>query len=652
MRLQGYSRTGVILLAAVVIGLMVACTCVPPTQVGQTKPSVVIVSPAEGSSFLVGEPISVQVLATDSQGVRRIELQVAGGTVDTASSPSPQPSFNATLSWTPNSAGTHALVVMAYNATDTASDPAIVRVNVQNSQAGNGAAPTIVAFVADPPAITAGDSATLHWEVADATTVEIEPGIGPVALSGSQTVSPGTTTTYQLMAYSEGGNATTSATVTVNPGGAPGTIPVIHVFAADPPVITAGDSSTLRWEVTDAASVEIDHGIGTVALSGSRSVNPGSTTTYVLTAHGTGGNATATVQVTVNAAAPAACVPNLVSPANGATLDNGRTDHLDSMVWDFNWSDCPGATQYHLYVIGSGASVPAVDKDDIAASAYQHSSAGYVPAGNLTGWTWKVRARVGGTWGPWSSTRTFNVEPPDTDAASGGTINATLTYHSYDASSGWVTFRVQNTGSLALESARCQIINRSTSANYYGPGTSNSPFRDNPTSDTLVGSVAAGATKYMRYKLSGNPTGVPCRATITLYSQDGSGGSNVLKTVDFDLPGSSGTINANITAHSYDASTGWVTFQVQNTGSLALESARTQIINRSTNANYYGPATSNSPFRNSATSDTLVGSVAAGATKYMRYKLSGNPTGVPCRATITLYSQDNSGGSSVTKTVD
>jgi uncharacterized protein (DUF697 family) len=235
----------------------------------------------------------------------------------------------------------------------------------------------------------------------------------------------------------------------------------------------------------------------------------------------------------------------------------------------------------------------------------------------------------------------------------GSSINATVTYHSYDAATGWVTFRiVNNAGGATLESVRGQIVNRSTNANYYGPGASDSPFRASATQESAGDpSMTAGQTRYLRFKLSGNPTGVPCRATLTLYTGNGQTGVSSVKTIDFDLPGAAG-INATVTYHSYDAATGWVTFRVVNTGGMTLESARVQIVNRNTNANYYGPGTSNSPFRDSATSNVLVSSVAVGATKYMRYKLNGNPTSVPCRATITLYSQDNSSGSSVTKTVD
>jgi hypothetical protein len=198
-------------------------------------------------------------------------------------------------------------------------------------------------------------------------------------------------------------------------------------------------------------------------------------------------------------------------------------------------------------------------------------------------------------------------------------------------------------------------VNRSTSANYYGPAYSDTPFHPSALSDTLEESLDPGATKFLRYHLTGNPTGVPCRATITLYTANGKTGTSAVKTVDFDLPGAAG-INATITYHSYNASTGWVTFQVVNAaGGVALESATTRIINRSTSAVYYGGATgysSNTPFSTSSATNTMADNVPPGATRYMLYKLTGNPTGVPCRATITLYSQDNSGGSSSTKTVD
>jgi uncharacterized repeat protein (TIGR02543 family) len=82
--------------------------------------------------------------------------------------------------------------------------------------------------------------------------------------------------------------------------GTPGAVPIITFFSAVPSTITAGESSTLSWSVTDATSVTIDNGVGTVALSGSTTVSPVTTTTYTLTATNTAGSVTATTTVTVS----------------------------------------------------------------------------------------------------------------------------------------------------------------------------------------------------------------------------------------------------------------------------------------------------------------------------------------------------------------
>src|SRR5271165_6871939 len=69
----------------------------------------------------------------------------------------------------------------------------------------------------------------------------------------------------------------------------PGT-PTVAEFAVEPTSIERGQSAVVRWSVSNATSVSIDRGIGTVESSGSRRVTPDVTTTYTLTASGTGGN--------------------------------------------------------------------------------------------------------------------------------------------------------------------------------------------------------------------------------------------------------------------------------------------------------------------------------------------------------------------------
>src|SRR5580765_5049691 len=68
-------------------------------------------------------------------------------------------------------------------------------------------------------------------------------------------------------------------------------------LSAAPASITSGQSATLTWSTTNATTVSLNQGIGTVAASGTRSVSPTATTTYTLTATNSVGTATATATV-------------------------------------------------------------------------------------------------------------------------------------------------------------------------------------------------------------------------------------------------------------------------------------------------------------------------------------------------------------------
>lgn len=81
-------------------------------------------------------------------------------------------------------------------------------------------------------------------------------------------------------------------------GGGGGTSPVIGSFTANPTNLTAGQPVMLSWNVTGAASLTIDNGVGSV--SGSFIVvYPSQTTIYTLSATNSVGTATASVVVTV-----------------------------------------------------------------------------------------------------------------------------------------------------------------------------------------------------------------------------------------------------------------------------------------------------------------------------------------------------------------
>jgi peptidoglycan-associated lipoprotein len=75
------------------------------------------------------------------------------------------------------------------------------------------AAPT-ANVTATPAAITAGEQVTLSWKTTNATTASID-GIGEVATSGTRNVTPSVSTTYHLVAKSNGGSADAYGRVTV-----------------------------------------------------------------------------------------------------------------------------------------------------------------------------------------------------------------------------------------------------------------------------------------------------------------------------------------------------------------------------------------------------------------------------------------------------
>ena len=75
------------------------------------------------------------------------------------------------------------------------------------------AAPT-ASLTANPNTIEAGQSTTLTWQTTNASDVSID-GIGAVQPNGSQSVTPGDSTTYHLTAKGAGGTQEATARVTV-----------------------------------------------------------------------------------------------------------------------------------------------------------------------------------------------------------------------------------------------------------------------------------------------------------------------------------------------------------------------------------------------------------------------------------------------------
>jgi phospholipase C len=153
-----------------------------------------------------------------------------------------------------------------------------------------------VTLVASPTSIGPGQTASLSWTSANATSLSIDQGVGVVnGPSGSLSVSPAATTIYTITATN--GTATATATATVN-------APLAVTLKASPANIAPGSSSTLTWASQGAASVSIDQGVSPITgAAGSVVVSPTQNTTYTITATDAQGSTTtgsATVNVVTN----------------------------------------------------------------------------------------------------------------------------------------------------------------------------------------------------------------------------------------------------------------------------------------------------------------------------------------------------------------
>jgi len=104
-------------------------------------------------------------------------------------------------------------------------------------------------------------------------------------------------------------------------------------FTADPGSISRGESATLRWTVSDADTIRIEPGVGSVQATGSRQVFPNASTSYKITATGPGGTTEANAYV--NVTAPAAPTPP-PAPGPRTTFAEAVARDLSDVYFDYN----------------------------------------------------------------------------------------------------------------------------------------------------------------------------------------------------------------------------------------------------------------------------------------------------------------------------
>jgi len=148
--------------------------------------------------------------------------------------------------------------------------------------------PEIRFFEVDKEAIIEGEEITLSWNVVGADDLILEINSVPQSLAdhaGTLADDPQQETTYRLVAINPYKEESASHVVRVNPPTpTPIPTPEIRKFIVNPPVIVAGESVTLEWEIAGADDVSIS-GVGAgLPLIQTITQSPQETTNYVLNA--------------------------------------------------------------------------------------------------------------------------------------------------------------------------------------------------------------------------------------------------------------------------------------------------------------------------------------------------------------------------------
>ncbi len=113
-------------------------------------------------------------------------------------------------------------------------------------------------------------------------------------------------------------------------------------ISVSPNTIQAGQSASLTWQTSNATDVSID-GIGAVQPNGSQSVSPTDSTTYHLTAKGSGGSQEATARLTVTQAPPPP-----PPPTPSVSDEDLFSQNVKDVYFDYDKADVRGDQQSSL----------------------------------------------------------------------------------------------------------------------------------------------------------------------------------------------------------------------------------------------------------------------------------------------------------------
>jgi hypothetical protein len=208
----------------------------PVVQVSQ--PTIQLIAPVAGSSYLTGQQVTVQSVATAAGGVSQIQLLVDNAIVQTTAGGAGQGTLQASQTWQATSEGSHILSVIAVDMYGNRSQPASISVTVN----ANAAAPQVtIQQPGQTTVVQAGQVVTIQslatsdngigrselW--VDSALYATSSGGGATSFTASQAWSSTTLGEHTLFvrAYDNLGQATDSASITIG------------VVDTNPPQVTA-----------------------------------------------------------------------------------------------------------------------------------------------------------------------------------------------------------------------------------------------------------------------------------------------------------------------------------------------------------------------------------------------------------------------------
>ena len=198
------------MLSALMAVTILVCGCVyfPGCSTAKSPPVITSFSASPASIELGGS----STLSWAVTGARSVSLDNGIGNV----------AVKGTRAVTPSATTIYTLTATNAAGNQTASTQVLVPGSGTGTAPSNSPSttgiPAIISFSASPGNISSGAASTLSWSVANATSVNIQPGIGNVAASGSKAVTPGTSTQYILIATNPSGSNQASTRVIVSSG--------------------------------------------------------------------------------------------------------------------------------------------------------------------------------------------------------------------------------------------------------------------------------------------------------------------------------------------------------------------------------------------------------------------------------------------------